>query len=370
MDIPLKIRKDIDDFIVKNNFDSKKAEVVIAAAQEIYNKTKYEAGEPIGIITAQSLSEPATQMTMRTYHFAGTAGIQVTLGLPRISEIFDARKEPRTPAMTVYIKPEYQVIEKVRRIAENIKEIKMKDFVISVLIDLTDQWIKFRVDTKKLADFGIDMQKIPKIIKIRNSELSLDGEFVVAKQKKEDLKNLHKIKYTFLESHVKGIKDISQVVVTKENDEWIVKTLGSNLKKVFDVEGVDHTRTTSNNIFEIQDVLGVEAARNAIIDQTKYTLDEQGLGVDTRYIMLLADLMTVTGEIQAIGRYGISGTKSSVLVRASFEETKKHFTAAAIRGDRDELTGTIENIMMNQVAPIGTGDYELVGRLPSKKKAA
>ena len=308
-----------------------------------------------------------THNTMRTYHFAGTAGIQVTLGLPRISEIFDARKEPRTPAMTVYIKPEFQNIDQVKKIAEQIKEVRMKDFVSSVLIDLTDQWIRFKLDIAKTTNAGVDPQKIPKLIKIRNCDLSFEGDAVTLKQKKEDLKNLHKLKYSFLESHIKGIKDIVQVVVSKEGEEWIISTLGSNLKKVFEVEGVDHSRTVTNNIFEIHDVLGIEAARNAIIQQTKFTLDEQGLGVDIRYIMLLADLMTVTGEIQAIGRYGISGTKSSVLVRASFEETKKHFTAAAIRGDRDELTGTIENIMMNQVAPIGTGDYELVGALPRKK---
>ncbi len=318
--------------------------------------------------TFTTFSGIVTHNTMRTYHFAGTAGIQVTLGLPRISEIFDARKEPRTPAMTVYIKSEFQNMDSIKKIAENIKEIKMKDFITSVVIDLTDQWIKFAVDQQKLAASGIDFQKIPKNIKIRNCDLTIDGTSLILKQKKEDLRNLHKMKYTFLESHVKGIKGISQVVVSKEGEEWVISTLGSNLKKVFDVEGVDHTRTVTNNIFEINDVLGIEAARNAIIQQTKYTLDEQGLGVDSRYIMLLADLMTVTGEIQAIGRYGISGTKSSVLVRASFEETKKHFTAAAIRGDRDELTGTIENIMMNQVAPIGTGDYELIGTLPKKKE--
>lgn len=117
-------------------------------------------------------------------------------------------------------------------------------------------------------------------------------------------------------------------------------------------------------MFEVLDVLGVEAARNVIIKQAKYTMEEQGLGVDVRYIMLLADLMTVRGNIRAIGRYGISGQKASVLVRASFEETKKHLTNAAIRGEKDDMKGTIENIMMNQVAPIGTGAFTLIGRIP------
>jgi len=114
----------------------------------------------------------------------------------------------------------------------------------------------------------------------------------------------------------------------------------------------------------VLDVLGVEAARNVIIKQAQFTMEEQGLGVDPRYVMLLADLMTVQGDIRAIGRYGISGQKASVLVRASFEETKKHFTAAAIRGEVDPLKGTVENIMLNQIAPIGTGAFDLIGRIP------
>lgn len=129
---------------------------------------------------------------------------------------------------------------------------------------------------------------------------------------------------------------------------------------------MDYTRTISNNIFEVYDALGVEAGREAIVSQAKYTMDEQGLIVDVRYIMLLADLMTSGGVIKAIGRYGISGQKASPLVRASFEETKKHFTTAAIKGERDPLAGTIENIMLNQIAPIGTGSYQLIGKIPEK----
>jgi len=305
-----------------------------------------------------------THNTMRTYHFAGTAGIQVTLGLPRILEIFDARKEPRTPTMTILLKDEFQSIEDVKRVANNIKEIKVKDVVTSTVIDLTDMWIKCRMDKAKMAELEFDPEKLPKLVKIRNTTSRLEGDSLFVVPKKSDLENLHKLKFAVLDTHIKGIKGISQVVVNKEEGEWVISTLGSNLKKVFEIEGVDPLRTTSNNIFEIYNVLGVEAARNAIIDQSNYTLEEQGLGIDGRYVMLLADMMTYGGFINPIGRYGISGQKPSVLARASFEETKKHFVNASISNESDPLRGVVENIMMNQAAPIGTGAFVLTGHIP------
>ncbi len=317
-----------------------------------------------GTETFTTFEGVVTHNTMRTYHFAGTAGIQVTLGLPRMLEIFDARKEPRTPTMMIYLEKEYQDLEKVREIANNIKEVKLRDIIISDILDLTELLIECRLDLEKIRALNIDVNRIPKMIKMRTASVKLEKDKLVVIPKKSDIKNLRKLKYNLLETYIKGIKGITQVVVTKEDNEWVINTLGSNLKKAFEINGVDKTRTYSNNIFEIQDLLGIEAARNAIIRQTQYTMEEQGLGVDIRYIMLLADLMTRTGRIKAIGRYGIAGQKASVLVRASFEETKKHFTIAAIKGETDFLRGTVENIMMNQVAPIGTGAFELIGKIP------
>jgi len=368
MELPEKIRKEILEYVEKAKLSKEEQEAILTKVRKAYKERIYEPEEAIGVVTAQSLSEPATQMTMRTYHFAGTAGIQVTLGLPRMLEIFDARKEPRTPTMTVYIKPEFQSLEKVKKIAENIKEIKAKDVILSTTLDLTDFWIRCKLNLTRLKELEIEPEKLPKIIKIRNADVKVRKDEVIISPKKEDMSALHRLKYTLLETHIKGIKGISQVVVTKEDGEWVITTLGSNLKKVFGIQGVDPRRTTSNNILEIQDVLGIEAARNAIVEQARYTMEEQGLNVDIRYIMLLADLMTVTGTVRAIGRYGISGQKASVLVRASFEETKKHLIAASMRGETDPLKGTIENIMMNQIAPIGTGAFTLVGSLPGAVK--
>jgi DNA-directed RNA polymerase subunit A" len=366
--LPLSVQKEMANYFEKEKISAEKQEKIIEAVKKLYIDSIYDPQEPVGVVAAQSLSEPATQMTMRTYHFAGTAGIQVTLGLPRMLEIFDARKEPRTPTMTIYLKKDFQDMEKVKRIATEIKEIKLKDIMISDVLDLTDLWIQCKINMEKAKALNIDVEKISKNIKMRNCTASLEKDMLTLTPRKSDVKNLRKMKYNLLETHVNGIKGINQVVVTKEEGEWVISTLGSNLKKVFEIEGVDFSRTTSNNILEIYDVLGIEAGRNAIIKQAQYTMEEQGLGVDIRYIMLLADLMTVDGLIRAIGRYGVAGQKASVLVRASFEETKKHLSAAAIKGESDNLKGTIENIMMNQVAPIGTGAYQLIGRIPGTKK--
>jgi len=364
MAIPPLIRREFKEYAEKHRLSPQEQERMLAIVEAVYRKSTYDPEEPIGVVSAQSLSEPATQMTMRTYHFAGTAGIQVTLGLPRMIEIFDARKEPRTPTMTIHIDKDYQTIEQVRKIAEQIKEVKLKDIVVSNVIDLTDMWIKCRLDPTKVKDFEIDAAALPKKIKLRGAEASYESGNLTLKSKNLDIRQLYKMKYQLLETHIKGIKGVSQVVVSKEEDEWIISTLGSNLKQVFEIEGVDYTRSFCNNMFEMYEVLGVEAGRTAIINQAQYTMEEQGLGVDVRYIMLLADLMTVDGEIKAIGRYGISGQKASVLVRASFEETKKHLVAASVRGEKDQLKGAIENIILNQLAPIGTGAFDLVGRIP------
>lgn len=308
-----------------------------------------------------------THNTMRTYHFAGTAGIQVTLGLPRLLEIFDARKEPKTPTMIIHLKDGYQSVEKARKVAESIKEVRIRDVVVSDVLDLADMEIRCELDMEKLKSLGLEPEKLARKIKLRNVKASVkEGELVV-KPSKADIKNIYKLKYKLLESHIRGIKGISQVVVSKEEDRWVINTLGSSLRKVFEIEGVDPANTMSNNIFEVCDILGIEAARSMIIKQAMYTIEEQGLGVDIRYTALLADLMTVKGMIRPIGRYGVAGQKPSVLARAAFEETKKHFTRAAIRGEHDPLRGIAENIIVNQVVPTGTGFFELIGRIPEGK---
>jgi DNA-directed RNA polymerase subunit A" len=313
-----------------------------------------------------------THNTMRTYHFAGTAGIQVTLGLPRLTEIFDAKKEPETPSMTIYLLPEHNTEGKAIEIAKKIKEVKLRDFIVSDVIDLINLTISCQMDVEKMKKFDLDAKELAKHVKLKNTDVEVKGRELLFTSKKSDSINLHKLKFKLLESHIKGVKNLSHVIVSKEegSGEWIISTLGSNLRKVLSIDGVDTARTTCNNPFEIYDIFGVEAARSSIIKEAVSTIEEQGLGVDIRYVSLLADLMTSGGRIMGIGRYGIAGNKDSVLARMAFEETKKHIIAAAIEGMRDPLKGHVENIIMNQVIPMGTGAFTLVGRMPEIKKEA
>jgi len=156
------------------------------------------------------------------------------------------------------------------------------------------------------------------------------------------------------------VEGIKRVVIRKEGDEYILYTEGSSIKKVMQFEGVDPARIKTNNISEIGEVLGIEAARNAIINEATDTLREQGLSVDVRHIMLVADIMTVDGELKQIGRHGVSGEKASVLARAAFEVTVNHILDAAIRGDIDDLKGVTENVIVGQPIQLGTGDVTLV----------
>jgi DNA-directed RNA polymerase subunit A" len=159
---------------------------------------------------------------------------------------------------------------------------------------------------------------------------------------------------------LKGVEGIKRVVIRKEGEEYVLYTEGSSLRKVMQFDGVDPGRTKTNNINEIGEVLGIEAARNAIINEATDTLREQGLSVDVRHIMLVSDIMTVDGEVKQIGRHGVSGEKASVLARAAFEVTVNHILDAAIRGDVDDLKGVTENVIVGQPIQLGTGDVKLV----------
>ncbi|MEM2587770.1 MAG: DNA-directed RNA polymerase subunit A'/A'', partial [Candidatus Bathyarchaeia archaeon] len=155
------------------------------------------------------------------------------------------------------------------------------------------------------------------------------------------------------------------VYVTEQNGEWIIKTDGSNLPRVLEVIGVDPTRTTTNSIHEIERTLGIEAARNAIIEEAMGVLEEQGLDVDIRHVMLVADIMTATGSVRQIGRHGVSGEKPSVLARAAFEITVPNIVEAAVRGEVDLLKGVTENVIVGQTIPVGTGLVDIYMTAPS-----
>jgi DNA-directed RNA polymerase subunit A" len=336
---------------------------------DIYKKSCYEAGEAIGVVAAQSISEPGTQMTMRTYHIAGAAQIVQTLGLPRLIEIFDARRSPKTPTMTIYLQSRYNTKEKAKDLASEIQETKVRDITVNPAIDLLNMCIEIPVNGPIARERGVKLDKVPDVLEegLKDVSVKVKTDKIIIKPKEElSIKELQKLKAKVLDAHVKGVKNIEQVIINQKDDEWVLNTLGSNLAKVLTIEGVDISRTTTNNIHEILKVLGIESARHAIINEASYTLRESGLDVDIRHIMLVADMMTADGDVKAIGRYGVAGAKGSVLARANFEETIKHLTKAAVFAEEDKLDSIVENVMINQVVPVGTGMFELIFK-PQKK---
>lgn len=315
-----------------------------------------------GLETFTTFDGIVTHNTMRTYHFAASAGIQVTLGLPRLIEIFDARKEPTTPMMTIYLKPAYNTKEKAEEFAKKIKEKRVKYYATELSVDLTNKKIKIVFGKAKKADMEEIVARLEKNLKDFNVKPAQNSILLEAK-KDISIKELERMKRKILAIYVSGVEGVKNSVVVKEGDHWIVKTLGSNLQKIFQMDEVDATKTYSNNIHEVAEVLGIEAARNVLINEINNTLKQQGLHVDERHITVVVDIMCFTGEVRPIGRYGVAGSQSSVLARAGFEETIKHLVKASVRNEVDDFEGIFDNVMINQQIPAGTGMFELIAKM-------
>jgi len=276
-----------------------------------------------------------------------------------VIEILDATKGISTPIMEIYLKEPYSRGEDIKKIAMMIKEVRIEDIATEFSINIADFTITISFDEAKMETLELTPSRIAKSISKFSKSLDIknEGNRIIAKvsQKGESINTLYKFKEKIKQINVSGIKGIKQILPVKRGEEYIILTAGSNMKAVLELEYVDPVRTTTNDIREIAEVLGIEAARQAIIDEVKKVVDSQGLKVDIRHIMLVADTMCVSGAIKGITRYGVVSEKSSVLARASFETPIKHIIRAAVVGEEDKLTSVIENVMLNQPVPIGTG---------------
>ena len=332
-----------------------------------YRKAKVDATEAAGIVGAQSIGEPGTQMTMRTFHFAGVAEINVTLGLPRLIEIVDARRTPSTPTMTIFLTEDLKGDRAAAsRIANQIETTALKD-IAAVESDLSTLGIKVIPDAEKMKQKDITLEDVQtavgavRRITAKTVEDKKKGAHIEVTLAEANFKNLQKAVEELKKVKVKGIDGITRLVVSRDDKEggYVLYTEGSNLKEVLEVAGVQHSRVKTNDILQIQDELGIEAARQAIMEEAYATLKGQGLQVDLRHLMLVADVMTADGEVKAIGRQGVSGQKSSILARAAFEITVDHLLTAGMTGEVDPLNGVAENIIVGQPVNLGTGAVRL-----------
>jgi DNA-directed RNA polymerase subunit A" len=363
LQLPKNILDTLHKELEETKVTKKQLEEIIKRVVEGYEYACIEACEAAGVVSAQSIGEPGTQMTMRTFHYAGVAEINVTLGLPRLIEIVDARKNPSTPMMTVYLTEDYaQDRDMARKLAWNIEATHISHLG-SLSTDITEMLVTIELNEKVITQRNITPEVVAEKLEDElGSTVEIDGNVLMVHPENESYRELLQLSKNVENVTLKGISDIKRVVIRKEDtiDEYVLYTEGSSLKHIDDLDGVDMTRSTTNNINEIYEVFGIEAARNSIIKEATDTLREQGLSVDVRHIMLVADIMTVDGEVKAIGRHGISGEKASVLARAAFEVTVNHLLDAGMRGDVDELRGVTENVIVGQPIQLGTGHVKLM----------
>jgi len=364
--LPLSIKNELKNKLIKVNRKQKLSEKIVKniidETVKQYEDSLVEPGEAVGTVAAQSIGEPGTQMTLSTFHYAGVAEMNVTLGLPRIIEIVDVRRIPSTPVMTVHLEEEYKNDpQKAKEIATRIEETKVKDITKKILMDVINMEVMLEFDQEILSKQNLTFEEVFKKIDALKKTKSVDKENmrIVLDPGNVSLMKLRKFMTRVKNIKLKGVKGIERALIRKEEEGYVIYTEGSNLTGVLKIKGVDYKRTTTNDIREIYSVLGIEAARNAIIKEITSVLEEQGLEVDQRHIMLLADQMTKNGELSSIGRHGLSGEKSSVLAKAAFEVTTAHLFEAGKSGAEDDLGGVTENVIVGQPIPVGTGIVKL-----------
>ena len=345
------------------NLTTDQADKLAEHVKSIYDDSLVEPGEAVGIIAAQSLGEPGTQLTLRTKHFAGSAEVSVGSGIQRMEEIVDGRSKAKYPTMTIYLSSDIKKDKaKAEKFSKDIIDVRVED-ITKTEEHFEELKFTIEIDKDKAKDLLLDVANVADEIKSGLKDLKsrqTDNKIHFAIDKKGDLLKVRKDLLKIMKEKVHGVKGIEKTVLVKEENEYVVKTSGSNLKAMLKLEEVDQEKVFTNDLLETSKVLGIEAARQLIVQELKKVLDDNGIAVDVRHIMLLADLMTFNGEIKGIVRTGINKLKASPFARASFEETTKHLLDAAFKGETEQLTGVVENLIVGQPVKVGTGIVELL----------
>ncbi|KAM9903418.1 hypothetical protein OXX79_003380 [Metschnikowia pulcherrima] len=359
-----------------------------------YVRAKVEPGTAVGAIGAHSIGEPGTQMTLKTFHFAGVASMNVTLGVPRIKEIINAAKVISTPIInSVLVNDDDELAARV--VKGRIEKTLLRDvaFFIEDVYKNDMAYLSIKIDTKTIDKLQLELTldnireavaNAPKL-KISNHEVSVYGKdriniLVTMREGKSeslartavsDYKNsernntlffrMQHLKRALPDVVIKGLPNISRAVINIRDDnkkELLVE--GYGLKDVMCTDGIVGTKTSTNHVLEIYEVLGIEAARASIIGEIDYTMSKHGMSVDPRHIQLLGDVMTYKGEVLGITRFGLAKMRDSVLQLASFEKTTDHLFDASFYMKNDKIEGVSECIILGQTMSIGTGAFKMV----------
>ncbi|KAH9892352.1 hypothetical protein F4778DRAFT_317731 [Xylariomycetidae sp. FL2044] len=366
---------------------------------EKYSKAHVEPGHAVGAVGAQSIGEPGTQMTLKTFHFAGVAGMSITQGVPRIKEIINASKTISTPVIICPLENNSQ-IEAAKIVRARIEKTYLED----ILRDIEDEWqphrafITLHINTETLESLhlGISLEDIAmaivkqKKLKILQSDMQIfkqdasieldvrppdldslakrapRSKAAIAEAMTDLLSRVSHLKRVLPSIAISGYPEATRAIVQTEVGKGGAETNsvlveGYGLRHCMNTEGVVGTQTRSNNVMECKDVLGIEAARTTIANEISLVMGD--MDIDPRHMDLLADVMTYKGEVLGITRFGLSKMRDSVLQLASFEKTPDHLFDAAAGMKGDSIEGVSEKIIMGQTMSIGTGAFQVVRRL-------
>jgi DNA-directed RNA polymerase II subunit RPB1 len=171
---------------------------------------------------------------------------------------------------------------------------------------------------------------------------------------------------------LRGVKGINKVILRKikdnmvenngvysKQDIWVLDTVGTNLLDVLALDYVDSKRTFSNNIMEVFNVLGIEAARNSIYNELVDVVEFDGTYVNYHNYSVLVDRMTFNSRMISIFRHGINSDDIGPIAKASFEETPEMFLKAARHGELDNMKGISANVMCGQEGFFGTSAFQV-----------
>ncbi|KAI9845198.1 MAG: hypothetical protein M1838_001838 [Thelocarpon superellum] len=352
-----------------------------------YKRAQVEPGHAVGAVGAQSIGEPGTQMTLKTFHFAGVAGMSITQGVPRIKEIINASKVISTPVITCDLVNKGDI-----RSARIVKSKIQKTYLGDIIYYLEDTWsaevsyinlkIDFATVEKLQLDLGIeDIKKailsykklkiLPGDIKSFRSHMriyvhdssAIDVPSKAGKEDDDTFFRVTNLKRLLPKLVIQGYPDAQRAIIKTDetSSENALLVEGYGLKACMATDGVVGTKTKTNSVIETREVLGIEAARKTIIDEITSVMGD--MDIDPRHMQLLADVMTYKGEILGITRFGLAKMRDSVLQLASFEKTPDHLFEAAFHMKKDRIEGVSECIIMGQSMNVGTGAFQVVRRL-------
>ncbi|TFK28353.1 RNA polymerase II large subunit [Coprinopsis marcescibilis] len=401
-------------------------EWVIGEVETKFNQSVAHPGEMCGTLAAQSIGEPATQMTLNTFHYAGVSSKNVTLGVPRLKEIINTAENIKTPSLTVHLNPGIaEVVELAKNVQQELAFTSLRTVTAAVEIwydpdprttiieedemfvesffaipdEEIEQKLPFQspwllrlvLDRSKMLDRKLTMHYVASkvaenfkadlfviwsednseklIIRCRmldnpDKEKSLDDDIFLRSlennmMNKISLRGVERINRVFLTRANKVFVGTDGSIVNEKDGEWILETDGSNLKDVMCINGVDATRTFSNNCVEVMKVLGIEAARASLMKEMRAVIEFDGSYVNYRHLGLLCDVMTHRGHLTPITRHGINRADTGALMRCSFEETVEILLEAAAVGEKDDCQGVAENVLFGQMAFMGTGAFDV-----------